>query len=50
LTSDGRWTYTWDGENRLATMAARTAVGPQVSLGSITIGWGGGCGSGCGTP
>lgn len=32
LTSDGRWTYTWDGENRLATMAARTAVGPQVSL------------------
>ncbi len=32
LVSDGRWTYTWDGENRLVAMAARTGVGPQISL------------------
>jgi RHS repeat-associated protein len=26
LTSDGRWTYTWDAENRLTTMTALTGV------------------------
>ena len=26
LTSDGRWTYTWDGENRLISMEATTNV------------------------
>ncbi len=29
LTSDGRWTYTWDAENRLVSLVARTSVGPQ---------------------
>ena len=29
LTNDGRWTYTWDGENRLIQMTASTSVGPQ---------------------
>jgi RHS repeat-associated protein len=29
LTSDGRWTYAWDAENRLIQMVARTSVGPQ---------------------
>ena len=36
LTGDGRWTYTWDAENRLATMetqpAAVTAGVPRVKL------------------
>ena len=32
LTSDGRWTYTWDAENRLVRMVANTAVGPQQRL------------------
>ncbi len=32
LTSDGRWTYTWDPENRLLTVTANTAVGPQLSI------------------
>ena len=32
LTNDGRWTYYWDAENRLVTMAANTSVGPQISL------------------
>ncbi len=32
LLSDGRWNYTWDAENRLIALAARTAVGPQQSL------------------
>jgi len=32
LTNDGRWTYTWDAENRLVKLAARTATGPQISL------------------
>ncbi len=32
LLSDGRWNYTWDAENRLIALAARTAVGPQESL------------------
>jgi RHS repeat-associated protein len=26
LTSDGRWTYSWDGENRLTTMTALASV------------------------
>ena len=32
LLSDGRWNYTWDAENRLVKLAARTSAGPQVSL------------------
>jgi RHS repeat-associated protein len=32
LMSDGRWAYTWDGENRLVRMVANTAVGPQQRL------------------
>ena len=28
LTSDGRWNYTWDAENRLVRMVTATAVGP----------------------
>ena len=32
LTSDGRWNYTWDGENRLVRMVAITVVGPQQRL------------------
>jgi RHS repeat-associated protein len=32
LTSDGRWTYVWDAENRLVKMAPSTSAGPQVSL------------------
>ncbi|HOH41463.1 MAG TPA: RHS repeat-associated core domain-containing protein [Verrucomicrobiota bacterium] len=32
LTSDGRWTYTWDAENRLVKLAAGTGVGPQIAL------------------
>ena len=30
--TDGRWTYTWDAENRLTRLVARTAVGPQQRL------------------
>jgi YD repeat-containing protein len=29
LTNDGRWTYTWDAENRLSTVVARTVPGPN---------------------
>jgi RHS repeat-associated protein len=29
LTSDSRWNYTWDAENRLTQMVANTAIGPQ---------------------
>ena len=29
LTSDGRWTYSWDAENRLVRMVANTSAGPQ---------------------
>ena len=29
LTDDGRWTNTWDAENRLASLVARTTAGPQ---------------------
>ena len=32
LLTDGRWTYTWDAENRLVAIAANTSVGPLVSL------------------
>ena len=32
LTSDGRWNYFWDAENRLVSMAPSTTVGPQISL------------------
>lgn len=32
LTSDGRWTYTWDAENRLSTAVARTSASPQQSM------------------
>src|ERR1043166_4369675 len=29
LLTDGRWTYTWDAENRLVSIVARTSTGPQ---------------------
>jgi len=32
LTSDGRWTYNWDAENRLTNIVARTTVGPQLYI------------------
>ena len=32
LTNDGRWSYTWDAENRLASMTVNTNVGPQYQL------------------
>jgi RHS repeat-associated protein len=32
VTSDGRWNYTWDAENRLIRLVARTGVGPQQRL------------------
>ena len=32
LSSDGRWSYTWDAENRLSTVVARTTAGPQQSI------------------
>ncbi len=31
-TSDGRWNYTWDAENRLIRLVANTAVGPQQRM------------------
>ncbi|MBI2927423.1 MAG: RHS repeat-associated core domain-containing protein [Verrucomicrobia bacterium] len=31
-TSDGRWNYTWDAENRLTRLVANTAVGPQQRI------------------
>jgi len=31
-TNDGRWTFTWDAENRLVRMVANTAAGPQQRL------------------
>src|SRR5205823_4889195 len=31
-TSDGRWNYTWDAENRLIRLVANTATGPQQRL------------------
>jgi RHS repeat-associated protein len=32
LTNDGRWVYTWDGENRLVAMTNNTGVGPLYGL------------------
>jgi RHS repeat-associated protein len=32
LTNDGRWSYTWDAENRLIQMNVNTNVGPQYQL------------------
>jgi RHS repeat-associated protein len=32
LTNDGRWAYSWDGENRLKVMTVNTNVGPQYQL------------------
>ncbi len=32
LTNDGRWAYTWDGENRMVQMTVNTNVGPQYTL------------------
>ncbi len=32
MLSDGRWNYTWDAENRLASMTVNTTVGPQLQL------------------
>lgn len=32
LTGDGRWTYSWDAENRLIGMAVNTAAGPAYQL------------------
>ena len=32
LTSDGRWTYTWDAENRLSTMQAIVTVPVAAKL------------------
>jgi len=32
LTSDGRWNYTWDAENRLIRLVANNAVAPQQRI------------------
>jgi RHS repeat-associated protein len=32
LTSDGRWNYSWDAENRLVKLVANTGVGPQQQI------------------
>lgn len=32
LTNDGRWSYMWDGENRLIQMTVNTNVGSQYQL------------------
>jgi len=32
LTNDGRWAYTWDGENRLIAMTTNNLVGPPYHL------------------
>ena len=32
LTSDGRWNYAWDAENRLVNMTNNTSFGPQQGL------------------
>ena len=32
LTNDGRWLFTWDGENRLVALTPSAAVAPQQSL------------------
>jgi len=38
LTNDGRWTYTWDAENRLVAITNRTPVGPAMGL-SFAYDW-----------
>ena len=38
LTRDGRWTYTWDAENRLVRMVSRTDT-PTNSWRSLTFGY-----------
>ena len=30
LTSDGRWNYTWDAENRLVSMEAKASAPPEA--------------------
>jgi RHS repeat-associated protein len=40
LTNDGRWSYTWDAENRLVAMTNNTAVGPPQGL-KFEYDWGG---------
>jgi RHS repeat-associated protein len=32
LKTDGRWTYTWDAENRLTAMSVNTGMGPLYQL------------------
>ncbi|MCW5556150.1 MAG: RHS repeat-associated core domain-containing protein [Verrucomicrobiae bacterium] len=32
LTNDGRWTLTWDAENRLVRLVAATSTGPQQRI------------------
>ena len=32
LTNDGRWTYSWDAENRLVKLAPNTSIGPRNSI------------------
>jgi RHS repeat-associated protein len=32
LTNDGRWTFTWDAENRLVKLAPNTSAGPRNSI------------------
>jgi len=32
LSTDGRWNYVWDGENRLTQMTVNNSVGPQYQL------------------
>jgi RHS repeat-associated protein len=32
LTNDGRWSYTWDAENRLVQMSVNSSVGPLYRL------------------
>jgi len=32
MTTDGRWSFTWDGENRLIRLVANTGVGPQQRI------------------
>ena len=32
VQTDGRWTYTWDGENRLTRLVPISTVGPQTRI------------------
>jgi uncharacterized protein RhaS with RHS repeats len=32
VLTDGRWTYTWDGENRLTRLVPVSTVGPQTRI------------------